>query len=658
MKNFAALRLLPVLLTILICGCRKDLHYPSALQANSESNIENFLALPDTADQELHLIVNNIRSAEETTPFIKEYAEKNGYPVWDKIISSFVTQPINGFDNGIVKNNGVKSADKNKKTDSKKAFFMIPLADRVTKEITAYIACEKKNDTAYIYKTYNKKDILRTQDLNETQQKHITPLLAVFAFFERTINKKQSVSFSGTRQYHFNNVNISHANLTSLTGTKAVQNLKIKTNSLSMPCSRVLLDVLMITYSDGGYDLVYIFSDCLTLPGVTVISSGGSTSGSGSGYSYTGLIGSSPAAYPSSGPGNMGGGYTGSPTGWSSNPWNVYWSDLLSNVSNSIGYNQGLPNPYFVQLNTLVAVLGLSQAQSEWLALYYNQEQIPQILDFLEEQEYSEESILATQIAIEAGRQGFYDSWLESIINVILDNFLPPAIKPYKELYKEYVKYQMAFEKELDSNAGPFKLFFRANAKILHMGLDFAGMIPLVGEAFDIANGIWYSFQGDWSNAAWSAASAIPILGNIPATAKIVKDGRRIVMTLQHNGTWSFASNYPYLRKSLGLLVGNPLIAHHIIPLGKQTNPLVQAAANAGFDMNAAANGIALSRTVHSGSHAAYLGKVDNEMLRRYNLIGTSITPQQAKAEVDAIINQIRDWIANNPNSHIDNIVF
>ncbi|WP_271729872.1 deaminase domain-containing protein [Aquimarina algiphila] len=53
-----------------------------------------------------------------------------------------------------------------------------------------------------------------------------------------------------------------------------------------------------------------------------------------------------------------------------------------------------------------------------------------------------------------------------------------------------------------------------------HFTLDAAGMVPLFGEAFDAANGVWYVIEGDGTNAAISFASTIPFV--YASTAKHV----------------------------------------------------------------------------------------------------------------------------------------
>lgn len=49
---------------------------------------------------------------------------------------------------------------------------------------------------------------------------------------------------------------------------------------------------------------------------------------------------------------------------------------------------------------------------------------------------------------------------------------------------------------------------------LAHGLLDAAGMLPFVGEVFDLANGALYLLEGDWTNAGISAAALIPILGS------------------------------------------------------------------------------------------------------------------------------------------------
>jgi hypothetical protein len=72
-------------------------------------------------------------------------------------------------------------------------------------------------------------------------------------------------------------------------------------------------------------------------------------------------------------------------------------------------------------------------------------------------------------------------------------------------------------------------------SEIGHTVLNVAGMVPVIGAPADAINACWYAAQGDWKDAALSAATAIPGMGDfvggarLGATAlKIAEDGARI----------------------------------------------------------------------------------------------------------------------------------
>ncbi|WP_433729783.1 DNRLRE domain-containing protein [Actinoplanes sp. CA-051413] len=56
-----------------------------------------------------------------------------------------------------------------------------------------------------------------------------------------------------------------------------------------------------------------------------------------------------------------------------------------------------------------------------------------------------------------------------------------------------------------------------------HAALDVAGLVPGVGEVADLANAAWYAAEGDYANAALSAASAIPLAGYAASGVKAGK---------------------------------------------------------------------------------------------------------------------------------------
>jgi RHS repeat-associated protein len=65
-----------------------------------------------------------------------------------------------------------------------------------------------------------------------------------------------------------------------------------------------------------------------------------------------------------------------------------------------------------------------------------------------------------------------------------------------------------------------------------HTALDLAGLVPVIGEAADLANAAWYAADGDHLNAGLSAAAAIPFLGWGATGTKLAIKGTDAVRSL------------------------------------------------------------------------------------------------------------------------------
>ncbi|MBV9559725.1 MAG: hypothetical protein JOY90_04575 [Bradyrhizobium sp.] len=61
-----------------------------------------------------------------------------------------------------------------------------------------------------------------------------------------------------------------------------------------------------------------------------------------------------------------------------------------------------------------------------------------------------------------------------------------------------------------------------------HTALDVASFVPGLGTVTGLVNAGWYAAEGDWGNAALSAATAIPIAGDFVDAAKVGKDALTI----------------------------------------------------------------------------------------------------------------------------------
>ncbi|MEU4770963.1 DNRLRE domain-containing protein [Micromonospora sp. NPDC023644] len=61
-----------------------------------------------------------------------------------------------------------------------------------------------------------------------------------------------------------------------------------------------------------------------------------------------------------------------------------------------------------------------------------------------------------------------------------------------------------------------------------HATLDVVGLVPVVGEVADVANGIWYLAEGNYVDAGLSMSSAIPLAGYGASAVKFGKTGKKI----------------------------------------------------------------------------------------------------------------------------------
>ena len=64
---------------------------------------------------------------------------------------------------------------------------------------------------------------------------------------------------------------------------------------------------------------------------------------------------------------------------------------------------------------------------------------------------------------------------------------------------------------------------------VVHTGLDVAGLVPGVGEAADLAYAAIYAAEGNKTDAALSAAAAVPIAGWGATAAKGARKGAKAV---------------------------------------------------------------------------------------------------------------------------------
>lgn len=331
--------------SILYFSCKRDLSFSEELLINTQGKVlDAFTKISEPSSRDFKLIVANIKSVENKTSFLTNYTKKNGFPVWTKVIAS----------SGNLYGAQARSTSD---TTNSKGFFLIPLIDTVTREVKAYIACEKKSDSAFVYKTYNKADILNAIPA-DSQKVNIRPILSVFAYFERVINGKNQSTFTVQQTtYTFNNTTISLLDLASANKSASISsNISLhRAESLIAGCTRELLAIIVVNDENGNFaDVRLVWSDCLTLPSVTVIAStgsgnsgssgsGGSIGGSNSGSNGGNSSGSNGGNPPPNNGGNppnnpndpnngagipVGGSGLSNPIGWYSAVFENWWLEL------------------------------------------------------------------------------------------------------------------------------------------------------------------------------------------------------------------------------------------------------------------------------------------------------------------------------------------
>ena len=95
-----------------------------------------------------------------------------------------------------------------------------------------------------------------------------------------------------------------------------------------------------------------------------------------------------------------------------------------------------------------------------------------------------------------------------------------------------------------------FPVEFEKSTKSVHNALMAAGMTPAYGNIADLTDATLYALEGEFGNAAWSAAAAIPIIGQMVAgkrALKIAKESGEEMITLYRGvDKWHPKRKYKY----------------------------------------------------------------------------------------------------------------
>ncbi len=112
-------------------------------------------------------------------------------------------------------------------------------------------------------------------------------------------------------------------------------------------------------------------------------------------------------------------------------------------------------------------------------------------------------------------------------------------------------------------------------------------------------------------------------------------------------------------KQPTNILLGEKcIVAQHIIPWDKQTHDIVQKAAKKNgtnpFHMNDALNGIPLASWRNQPNHNVYNNLIRSKLVA----IPNNLTPDRAYSRLMDIVNDARQAIINNPNTHLNDLIF
>lgn len=601
-----------------------------------------FFNLPTGTDAEVAKVARDMQKQDSLFHFIPSFVSKNGFPRWDKVFYK-------------VRNSGKVTKQRNAAaretvdSSSGQGLFFIPLQGSNDGEILSYIACYKHNDSLYSYKLFNKDSLNIIQPVGDTAKTKLLNALALFSFFEKNINGVDSISVGSPVHGYLKNVQLEFSDTNDNRAGRGESTMSFPSGS---GCSYTMVVTETFTYLEiyvNGY-LTDTYSNYTVHMAVTVICTGdeGSTpSGGGGGGWYWYNYGTGTYYDP-----NL-------PTNGQ-----YWWTNALGG-----GVGQGSNSS---QVQYLINSLPLlTQEQTDFLQS--NSSYANELYNMLSSENLIDENVLSSaMINLEVERQGLIENWNEVAFKIILENYLPVELRIYKDIIIPHIRLQYAIEANNEPGltqtfVGRCKLLYNATKEILHLGLDIAGLVPVIGEIFDLGSATLYLLEGDGFNASLSAASALPVAGWFAAGIKAAK--RTIVLSTGAKTTLKWVKSLDgkivfgdrgQLRKILGLAEGDTRWAHHMIPWESANHDLIQKASmgNNAFHLNEALNGIPLNLKTHKPPHNIYNGKILDRLDQLWSQNGgANMTTNRAEELVRSLNAQIKNWILANPYSSINDII-
>lgn len=620
---------------IFLNGCNKerfdtpsvvDTPIPKSVSPQDLEVKEQFFKPIEGLNPIFQKIKDNLQNQDSTDNFVTaEWVTKHGVPTWDKILTGV------GSNETLVQTRGSNSVHR---------LSFVPLKELRTNVIKSFIVVYHLEGNKFGYRLYNREALSNFVASNDNDKRRVINLLAVFAYFEKTINGKVETYFP--RPFDINLVNID------------VKIGNAKNRAQLESCIEILIYKQPIAYKQE-WEIEIVCTDTGSYDWWS--------SSTGGGVSTTTVVfidGSSAASsvaasmYSSLEPGGV-------PESVFLNQYPQY-AALFNNIKQLKLY---LPDIDVTDLELFVVNPEIVTHLTTFFA------QGGSISDGVQHKNLMKENADYLAANMQAGFPTVGSEIWEK-------NVVVPFLGP--ELVIEYTVWCAVLKKQNPTWPAwkiRSKALWNTTIELVHTGFDILGLIPFGGEPFDFANGVLYTIQGDGLNATFSFAATLPIAGWASTGAKYavlsVKTaiGAKNLKITRNAVTGFFEfSHAQQFRKMVGV-TDIEQEAHHLIPKNVWNRRLVQLAADGKstfFHGNHPKNGIAVKKfttNLPDGIHANHPNYdirlelyLDRELAKLTAMFGANIPPDEAAKKVIEIQDFLKALIQNNPNIKIDDLNF
>ncbi|HCL05785.1 MAG TPA: hypothetical protein DHW64_07405 [Chitinophagaceae bacterium] len=644
---------------IFFASCNKKIEVINeyAISIQNQQISERFFSGVEKSSLPVKKLAQLIKQTDSTKKFIQAFALKEGFPNWEKAIV------INGKGGVDISIKTASSKSEGQSTNNKSdTIVLVPLILQNKDVVSSFIEA-KINGSNIEYRTFSSRNYKVLPHGNADGEKLTAEKIALITLLlDKEVYGHTRFFIIDSSLFPLKKLELNN----SLT-QKFVEFKSQSANLSSVKQSDYLIDVdydvTMIFYHctgcNGACDLC---PDCVTeytytLTKVILIETGG---GGGFSPGFSGGTGT-----------EGGGGNTGGFSGGEYGGNGVECSP--DDACGRLGWTAEQ-----ILTNKLASLIGLTIPERQWvnthpaeavLTFSFLEEEMN--LDPLDDGSFpiypSQDAIIASKVAIASAMNNLISGPFDNNHWNTISSYIPnssnyPNIPPH---FWSWFKMKAAYTKFKVGSAIAFDIFLRSSFDNLHSTLDIIGLVPGIGEIADLTNGFIYTIQGEGTNATLSYLSAIPIAGwfasGVKAAGKVIdvsSTGKKVSLHLTRIGDDIHFGSKRKLREVLGLEKGNPLVAHHVIPVDLRNHDLVQLAAKGKdpFHIDELINGYPITVAENKGNHFLYIPKVRAKLDAALSTANND--PELAKVELLKIINDIRTAITNNRGTNVDFLNF